>query len=568
MIMNMKHVFSGLAMALTLTLTLAACSTEEDFAGNNAAGKALSIRVKDGGFGGEGSKAKTITRAIPTGTDGLGTDFTINDSIGIFEVKNGAVTKANYKYINDGSLWNGKNTIEYDANATYFAYFPYISDDNFKTLTGASDINSAVTPGAVSQTYKDSKGNTLTGAKKDSAMAEAFFATLISKWTPKDDQTKLEDYNASDLMVSTGEVPSGDHYQYTMDFTMCHQMGLCLTMLNAITYKVSDTYKFVMMPDYQLVGDNKPCHYQNEYRYIVTPNVQKYFEVKGDGNTYKVNLFVKTKGHYTEHVVGGSESKPKEFGVEVGDIFYSNGGLTHAGTLNPNYTPVGIVGYIPTADDKKKDLLHGYTNALVIGATYDKTSGSVTNDITNNTKFSNKMITDYADLVGDNDGITRTEDLKDVKLFTTGSTTGSTIIDDFNKLLPLTNDKTLSPNSGWFLPVSGQMYAIINAVNVKELGTDIGLKNSSNSLLTYDTIVSCSNLKTNFDKAFSKLGEGHYHYAGINSNYRFSVFSWVGTNNKYSNTNRLSNYLDIQIGDAEFYGTKSNGGAFYPILAF
>lgn len=229
-----------------MTMTLAGCSTEDTMSGDSMS-KTLTISVKDGGFDGQNSKASKVTsRAKPTGDDGLGTDFTMNDQIGIFEVKDGKLTKSNVCYINDGSLWNASNTIQYDANATYFAYYPYISDDAFKTLTGATDMSSAV----------DATAATDASLTTDQAKAEKFFATLIDKWTPKTDQTKMEDYNASDLMVAKGTLPT-DADGYTMSFTMNHEMGLCLTTLSPVTYRVDKTYSFVMWPDYKLSGDDK-----------------------------------------------------------------------------------------------------------------------------------------------------------------------------------------------------------------------------------------------------------------------------------------------------------------------
>ena len=158
--MNKKHVFTGLAVALAMTMTLTGCSTE-DLVDGDRMGKALTINVTDGGFNGQGDKvsriSKVSSRAIPTGDDGLGTDFTMDDQIGIFEVKDGKVTQANVRYSNDGNLWNGINAIKYDADATYFAYYPYISDDDFKTLTGATDISSAVGVTAAAATFSDLK---------------------------------------------------------------------------------------------------------------------------------------------------------------------------------------------------------------------------------------------------------------------------------------------------------------------------------------------------------------------------------------------------------------------------
>ncbi|WP_155941874.1 fimbrillin family protein [Prevotella sp. AGR2160] len=543
--MNKKHVFTGLAVALAMTMTLAGCSTEDTMSGDSMS-KTLTISVKDGGFDGQNSKASKVTsRAMPTGDDGLGTDFTMNDQIGIFEVKDGKVTKSNVCYINDGSLWNASNTIQYDANATYFAYYPYISDDAFKTLTGATDMSSAV----------DATAATDASLTTDQAKAEKFFATLIDKWTPKTDQTKMEDYNASDLMVAKGTLPT-DADGYTMSFTMNHEMGLCLTTLSPVTYRVDKTYSFVMWPDYKLSGDVKPCLYQNKYRYIVKPNVTSQLQVSADGTTYSVNYFVKTKGHYTDHVVGGKE---QVYQMRIGDIFYENGAMTHAGTLNTNYKPIGLVGYIANSDNP---LMDGYSHALVIcGKPYTVNLSGTNAKVTDAFTTKAPQIQNYYDVLSDKDGIQRTKDLADVQLFKNLTDfTGSSLINKFNELAPLTNDKTTSPNSGWFLPVGAQLYAILNQLNIAGGGTDINL--ASQEKETFITSVTATGVQASLKKAFENLGEGYYQFVTNSNKYCFTTASWAKAGSNYG--------FSFKIDTNQLMGstTSSDPIGYFPILAF
>lgn len=490
----------------------------------------------------------------------------MDDQIGIFEVKDGKVTQANVRYTNDGNLWNGINAIKYDADATYFAYYPYISDDDFKTLTGATDISSAVGVTAAAATFSDLK----TTAQVDSAKAEQFFKSLISKWTPKTDQSKIEDYNASDLMVATGEVPPEEHDQYAMNFIMRHQMGLCLTTLKPINYYVDATYSFNMLPYYQISGDVKPCLYQDKYRYIVVPGKEATLNLKADDVSLPITYYVKTKGHYMDHVVGGVR---KEYQVKVGDIFYSNGGMTHQGSFNPYYTPVGLVGYTANSDDP---MMNGYSHGLVIGGRlYDVTPSSyeysVSDTVKNSGKVDGYLIFNYNDILADNNGIQRTKDFSNVAVNYRGNAVkGSMIIAAMNNLLPL-HPASTTPNSGWFLPVSGQMASILNGLYVAGGGTNLDFKSHGTEACTAS--IAASGIKSKIESLFSNLGEGHHMFSSYERDNikgdSFITFSYRGQNS--NNVLSIMEPFTFVITDDALVGAPSDSyksGLVYTILAF
>lgn len=483
--MKKNRISFFLTLAIVMIAMLGSCSIEEAIDGG-AKKHQLTISVKDGLF-----TSQAETRTSPTGADGLGTIFTINDKIGIFGVKDGEVIVSNACYTCDGHLWNGENTIEYDSEATYYAYYPWNSDEDLKTVAGVGNVNDAVDP-----------------TKTDAA---GFFQPLIAKWQPKMDQSKIEDYNASDLMVGKGTAPTGDDAnRYTMAFTMDHQMGLCLTTLEEINYVVDANYSFKLMPNYDISGDVKPCYYQGKYRYIVYPGVNRVLSVSNGDEKYSINYFVKKKGNYTEHVVGGST---KEYQPQVGDIYYSDGSMTHGTQISIYKKQVGVVGYV--AHNTPDPVLEGYTHGLVIcglqvsgvgsgGLLFTTEARNILNEKGASTIFCNN------DIFKNYKGKEITQKMVESKcnLCNGYNYKVSDLLAKINATVPLTQNST-APNSGWFIPASAQVYKIINALYKENGGNDIGLDE------TYSTEnvrkeVTANGIREKVNGMLERLGSGHY----------------------------------------------------------
>lgn len=536
--MKMKRLFNFLTLAFVMVAMLDACSTEEAI-GGGAQKHQLSISVKDGLF-----TSSTETRTSPTGANGLGTMFTINDKIGIFGVKNGQVMEnvANVCYTNDGHLWNGTQAIEYDPAATYYAYYPWISDEELKTTADVADVSSVVNPAA--------------------STADDFFKPLINKWEPKQDQSLMENYNASDLMVGKGTAPEQAD-QYTMEFTMNHQMALCLTTLQEITFVVDANYRFNLMPNYKFVGDVKPCYYQNKFRYIVKPEEARVLKVSNGDETYIVNYFVKQKGNYTEHVVGGCE---KEYQPRVGDVFYSDGSMTHGDEISIYKKQVGIVGYVSNVDNDP--MLEGFTHGLVMCGHTKQIAGNspFTTEAMEVLSPNSTTITCYGDALKNYNGYKLSKLFldKDIVLLTNGTSGAGTYalwLAEVNKDNPLENDASKAPNSGWFAPGSAQAYKIINGIYMANGGSDLNLENHSKE--QYDSnYISAPNLQSYIDNTLKNLGVGHFDVT--NSNF----MTLTPTANLVSSTKSYRNVFNFMLNDTKGLVGSRTINAMRPILAF
>lgn len=494
----MKRYLTMLCVAIVIAALFAGCAQDETLGASGSGSNRLTIGVIDGAFSGTQG-----TRAMPTQT--VATKFTIGDQIGIFEVKDGALTHANLKYTCDGSLWNGTEAIQYDDAATYYAYYPWVSDEDFLKI-----CNDGATEGAATE-LKDV-------VNLSAADAESFFAKLIEKWTPAKDQSRMEDYNASDLMVSKGVRPENAD-KYTIEFQMSHQMGLCLLHLEETTFKVDDTYSFTYMPWFKFDSENVPCFYDGIYRYIVKPDYPRQTLVVNGTDEFTVNLYIKAKGHYNEHIVGGGE---KEYQVRVGDLFYPDGSLTHTDNRNPYKLPVGIVAYVGNDDVTEKNA--GFHHGLVIAAhMWEEKKAPMKRFYFNADAlkpFITREITCWSDAVGDLGGLARTQAL--YKGYTAKNATDYTdeeaqnltfqqVMDDYTKKYELTNDPKTAKNSGWFLPACGQSFAMLNAMHVAAGGkridaiSDFGEKPKNTNVQTGSSFFT-----DDFMKFLCKVGTGHY----------------------------------------------------------
>lgn len=134
--------------------------------------------------------------------NGIETTFETGDQIGFFAVTTGG--DYNYPvYYNipltfDGTEWKPSDDnikLFHSPNYTYYAYYPY-------------------------------KENPEGWISEDADTGEEFFEEIINQWEPKLDQSTLEDYLASDLMVAKGVATTNDDNSGTVSFTLEHQMGL------------------------------------------------------------------------------------------------------------------------------------------------------------------------------------------------------------------------------------------------------------------------------------------------------------------------------------------------------
>lgn len=184
-----QHI-AGLIVAASLSLpfTLASCSDKLDFFGNP---NALRIEVED-----EWTPSNETTRVSYT-EGGTHTDFQAGDAIGVYAVKGSRIRANNVKFtMQEDGTWTGASDIEYDAAATYYAYFPY-------------DANSTYTP-------------TTSGTDVDTRFASFISDTRNVFWNA--DQSTKEKFDQSNLMIAEGTTTTAPRVKFTME----HKRGLAV----------------------------------------------------------------------------------------------------------------------------------------------------------------------------------------------------------------------------------------------------------------------------------------------------------------------------------------------------
>lgn len=262
---NMNKLLN-IMMCLSLGALLAACSNDDN--GTEATASAVPpaattlFIVDTTPFPQSGN-----TRAMPTGDDD--DMFTIGDTIALWVVKDGAVTKANVPLVCDGRFWIASG-VAFDNTATYYAMFPYLSDDSIVSLTKADTITTAVDPAVTDET--------------------AFFDKVISSWKPLTNQSSLSSYTASDLMVAKSIISTETEGAITL--TMRHRMAMGM-----ITVPGSSVRAVAKTKD-----GNYPLYWAGKYRMIVKPatatDILFQRKTSTTTDTVTVTLNIGQPGHY------------------------------------------------------------------------------------------------------------------------------------------------------------------------------------------------------------------------------------------------------------------------------
>lgn len=229
--MTMKRIFKNqktmrfLFLALTVLSLSFLTSCDREDSDVLAIGRgSLSIVVNTEPWnnkGGEGTSTRTSYSAIVEsgGSKILPTTFCSGDAIGVFVLdKEGKVVIANQKFAYNGSSWVTANSIEYKKGMmdyAYYAYYPYR-----ESPSGAHSVG-------------DDVGTSTSDAQ--------FFASLIKDWTPNSDQSTIEGFSGSDLMIGKGTASMPYYQEMQVSFTMKHRMGLLVTKETLSYYNVNDT---------------------------------------------------------------------------------------------------------------------------------------------------------------------------------------------------------------------------------------------------------------------------------------------------------------------------------------
>ena len=404
------------------------------------------------------------------------------DAIGIYAINaRGEVTQANVKATYDGTKWSlpGGEKLRNNASISYFAYFPYVKDDDQK-IASMPRVGDPVSPDDLSSEH-------------------AFFKGLEDNWEVKD-QSTLEKLNAADLQVCKAVL---DKTASGLNLTMQHGVGLAdITLGQGLNYKLvnDEKYKWTASIVSDKFADNESQLYKpvvNQMLGVIKANHDTTFKGVASGGwkcAWKNELtFHPTCAQIIKKTAEREDDDEHPYTLEVGDIYYTNGALTHQDYDLETIQPIGIVGYLGndywTEKDTKKPKIGGH--ALVMSL---KTIGSYCWNSANNyggrPQYSLVKITSSA---SQNYG----SGYNETKLLASyGSAfAAAKAVFDYNSECKLPQNTT-----GWFLPSGGQLYAIAIGLG-KYTGT-------SNFDWTYEFVNDV--VLSRIQSALKKVGDDNY----------------------------------------------------------
>ena len=494
-----------------------------------------------------------------------------DDAIGIYAINaRGEVTQANVKATYDGTKWSlpGGEKLRNNATISYFAYFPYVTDDDQK-LASMPKVGAMVSQDVLSSEH-------------------AFFKGLEENWEVKD-QSTLEKLNAADLQVCKAVL---DKTASGLNLTMQHGVGLAdITLGQGLNYKLEnyEEYKWTA----SIVSDRFESRkmYKPEGKKVIgIVRANQNTELKGITSDWKgswKSALTFKPGYANIQTATAVRADDEEhfYKFELGAVYYSDGSISNqVEDLMPDKYPVGIVVYIPAATgvDKwsergsvignSKIGGHGLVMALKNvgstgnnedkgrGAVYqwwtDTSSGSLTGLSSDNFSF---HFNSQSQIQGS--GYYLSKKIESGSSAVNAAKGYQPSYDSNSKII--LNGSALR-TTGWFLPSLGQCYAAIYA-------TCGGLSND----LKWDVYLTTTNGSTNVSQ---KINEYLYKAAGASnlneasSNYTYfsnHVDYWIWTSSEVSSESAVPLRMGVKQGSAHFpYWRKTDKGRVRPFLAF
>ena len=409
-----------------------------------------------------------------------------DDAIGIYAINaRGEVTQANVKATYDGTKWSlpGGEKLRNNATISYFAYFPYVTDDDQK-IASMPRVGTKVSSAVLSSEH-------------------AFFKGLEENWEVKD-QSTLEKLNAADLQVCKAVL---DKTASGLNLTMQHGVGLAdITLGEGLNYKLVnyEKYKWTASIVSDKLADKESQLYKpvvNQMLGVIKANHDTTFKGVASGGwkcAWKNELtFNPTCAQIIKKTAERVDDDEHPYTLEVGDIYYTNGALTHQDYDLETIQPIGIVGYITmnndgnywTEKDTKGPRIGGH--ALVMSL---KTIGSYCWNSANNYGGRPQLyVVNMTSSASQSNG----SGYNETKLLVSyGSAfAAANAAFDYNSECKLPQNTT-----GWFLPSGGQFYAIAIGLG-KYTGT-------SNFVYEYEFVNDV--VLSRIQSALKKVGDDNY----------------------------------------------------------
>ena len=440
----------------------------------------------------------------------------------------------------------------------------------------------------------------------DVSSSTKFFADAIATWKSSKitaDQSTLKMMNACDLQIGKATL---DEDGCSVSFKMEHAMGLAV--LNRESKSLDHFYKLQGYEDYTWSNGSVPMTANDTFSsgqklfsttatqgiMVVAPNSTVTFTNTSNGKDEWKTTSVSIKINEGNKVYS-DEAKLKlqhydetTYTMDVGDIYYDNGGITKpskdeiAAARKNGLTTIGIIGYLGNDYWTEKDVVirekkvggHalvmclktiGSTGKTIIGtgyAWYSLYSSNSDNDA------GRKKVTSKSDIVNSKNlsygsGYTETDAL--IKKW--GSAAAAAYYAQNYKTLPAKSSKC----TGWFLPTAGQYYAVMTSLGAPFSDDWTGIWDGNTT--THPKLGFFDNMTTvtkNINDKLMTVGDSNY------TEFFGSVNTWAWTSSEFSSTNAVlvdSGVDDDKGSGSVRFSTTTYGGKTYqapvrPFLAF
>lgn len=386
-------------------------------------------------------------------------NYSNGDEAGLYVADaSGNLIHSNVKITYNGSKWTIPSSINlyYEAGYSFFAYYPYKTDG----LTPTTNITSAPT----------------------------FFATGISSWPILSNQSTSANFVSSDLQVAKGTISLDAR---AINFTMDHAVGLAYINLGTKSVNVNTGFSLSIDANYRWNTSSSqnvkasssfsgntpyPITSGTNYVAVVKAGTATSFSATGtDSWSQSCNVAANSSYTYTVQSSRTSISNSTSYTLQVGDILYSDGGLSHQSeSLRSGKTPVAIVfmattnanSPVTTTKDRQANAKwkHGYAMALKNVHSSGSTVGTY------------RWANSYTDV----SGIPNSEYEEDMDGYTNTTYLNSTAYPAGYAAKTTYASQATAPSnsSGWFLPSIGQLYYI--SVNLGGINSKLSKVGSGN----------------------------------------------------------------------------------------
>ena len=482
----------------------------------------------------------------------LKSSYASGDAIGMYVVdKYNKVIEANLKftYNDNDSKWTMEQGKEFKGSPqyNYFVYYPY---------------QEGGLPGA------PAKGT----PNINVTSAENFFDDAIDTWKSSKitaDQSTLDMMNACDLQIGKASL---DEDGCSVSFKMEHAMGLAI--LNRESKSVTKHYILSGYPSYTwdngtttLIPSATLSNGQKLYATtntqgvkVIPPSVASTFSStskENDAWSGAVNITAAANGVGTGTAKIKATKVDYTYTMEVGDIYYSDGAMTHQSeALASGKTPIGIVGYLGndywTEKNTKEKEIGGHALVMclkTIGSTGKTSIGTgyawySSNSDAGRTRVDgkDKLVNSYKQSYGS--GYTETDAL----ITKWGSAAAAAYWAKNYNTLPNTLPANSSKCTGWFLPTAGQYYAVMINLGATFSSDWTGIWDGNTT--THPNLAFFSNMTTvtkNINDKLKKVGDSNY------TEFFGSVNTWAWTSSEFSSTRAVS--IDSGVADSKGSGS-------------